>query len=183
MKRNRILIIAILAIVFFFEPAIVRATDETPVAQELADALQELTVRAKLVDQLGVDALRISVHVSGKTAVLSGTVPKRAIRELAPDVALSVKGITIVQNDVELAEDRGTVEKAESEVKDAALEIKVKSALLSEIGRNAMDINVEAADGVVVLRGTVKSAEISQLAEERASKIKGVTKVVNILGS
>ncbi|MCM2316913.1 MAG: BON domain-containing protein [Thermoanaerobaculia bacterium] len=183
MNWNRMLVISTLAVAMLLDPSVARATDGTPVAQELADAVQELAVRAKLVDRLGADALRISVDVADKTAVLSGTVSKREVRELAPDVALSVKGITIVRNEVELAEGPSTAEKAESELKDVALEIKVKSALLTEIGRNAMDINVEAADGVVVLRGTVSSDEVSELAAAKAGRVKGVRKVVNILGS
>jgi len=151
------------------------------IAPEVAEALQGLAVRAKLVEKLGFDALRISVDVKGDKATLMGEVPKKATQELAKEVALSVKGIKAVDNQVKEVAPAGTMANAEAEVKDAGLEIKVKTLLLNEIGANALSITVESTDGVVSLRGKLDSKEISKAASEKVKTIKGVKKVVNLL--
>ncbi len=148
---------------------------------EVTDALNGLSVRAKLVDKLGLDALRISVTVLGERATLTGEVPKKATMEMAKEVALSVKGIKEVDNQVKEAVPAGAALHAKSELKDAALEIKVKTILLEEIGTNAISITVESTDGVVSLRGKLSSEDIAKAAAEKVKKIKGVKKVVNLL--
>ena len=47
------------------------------------------------------------------------------------------------------------VDKAGNRVADALLEARVKTRLLEELGRPRFDVEVEAADQTVVLRGTV----------------------------
>ena len=57
----------------------------------------------------------------------------------------------------------------------------MKNILLTEVGANAMKIEVEATNGVVSLRGTVPSTEIAKAAVDKSKGISGVKKVVNLL--
>ena len=149
---------------------------------EVADALNGISVKTKLIDKLGTDALGITVAVSGETATLTGEVTKSPSQGLAEEVALSVKGIKKVDNKVTVKNAEGAVAASESSVKNVALEMKVKSILLTEIGANALKIEVEAVDGVVSLRGKLDNPDSSKAAVRKTRAVKGVKKVVNLLG-
>ena len=71
---------------------------------------------------------------------------------------------------------------SEATVENVALEMKVKTILLTEIGANALRIEVEAVDGVVSLRGKLDDPEASRAAVKKTHAIKGVKKVVDLLG-
>jgi osmotically-inducible protein OsmY len=165
----------------FALPASVSARTKKAVAPEVTEALRGLEVRAKLVDRLGLDAVRIGVSVTGKRATLTGDVPKKVTQELAKEVALSVRGIDEVDNQVKEITPAGPMVNAKSEAKDAGLEIRVKTRLLEEIGTNALDITVESTDGVVSLRGKMSNGDVSKAAAKRVERMKGVKKVVNLL--
>ena len=57
----------------------------------------------------------------------------------------------------------------------------MKRHLHSEIGKRSKDIEVEAVDGVVSLRGTLPDASRKQIALDAAAKTKGVKKVVDLI--
>ena len=167
------------------------AADDGAVADgAVADALLGLEVRGRLLDRLGWDGLRLGVEVSGDAVTLDGEVQERATQELAEEVALSVDGIHSVDNrlTVRPAEtDRETpvgdaVADAELEVRDAALEVRVKANLFKEIGRHAREVEVEATDGEVSLRGRLPDEARKRLALEAARGTKGVTEVIDLLG-
>lgn len=155
--------------------------------------VQEATLRNNvhlaLLDKFGSDAMGVAVKVDGDRALLSGEVPSRSTQELAEEVALSVPGIRRVKNllTVDGGESRQAtaagraVDKADSEAQDAALELRVGQRLLGEIGRYAMDLEVEATDGVVSLRGKVPDEERRRLALRTAEQTPGVQKVINLL--
>jgi osmotically-inducible protein OsmY len=149
---------------------------------EVTNALNAISVKSKLIDKLGTDALRISVTASGETATLTGEVTKSPSQGLAEEVALSVPGIKKVDNKVTVKNAEGAVAASEASVKNVSLEMKVKSILLTEIGANALKIEVEAVDGVVSLRGKLDDSNSSKAAIKKTRSIKGVTKVVDLLG-
>ncbi len=148
---------------------------------EVTDALNGISVRTKLIEKLGTDALAIAVSVSGETATLTGEVAKSPSQGLAEEVALSVKGIKKVDNKVTVKNAEGAVAASESSVKNVSLEMKVKSILLTDIGANALKIEVEAVDGVVSLRGKLDDSNTSKAAVKKTRSIKGVKKVVDLL--
>jgi hyperosmotically inducible periplasmic protein len=150
---------------------------------EVMEALSATSVKSKLIEKLGVDALRISTSVSGETATLTGEVSKSSSQGLAEEVALSVKGITKVDNQVTVKEPASAVNASEASVKNVALEMKVKNILLTHIGINALKIEIEAVDGVVSLRGKLDNATTSKSAVTKTRSIKGVKKVVDLLVS
>ncbi len=148
---------------------------------EVTDALHATSVKSKLIDKLGTDALRIAVSVSGEKATLTGEVAKSASQGLAEEVALSVEGIKKVDNKVTVKNAEGAVAASEASVKNVSLEMKVKTILLTEIGENALKIEVEAVDGVVSLRGKLDNPDTSKAAVAKTRSIKGVKKVVSLL--
>ena len=152
------------------------------VSTEVSEAIAATSVKAKLIDKLGIDALRITVSVSGETATLTGEVAKSPSQGLAEEVALSVTGIKKVDNKVTVKNAEGAVAASEASVKNVALEMKVKGILLTDIGANALKIEVEAVDGVVSLRGKLDNPDTSKAAIQKTRAIKGVKKVVDLLG-
>jgi osmotically-inducible protein OsmY len=183
MKKNLVPILAAaLSLTWLISAApAAGATEEKTVTPEVSNALHATSVKAKLIDKLGADALRISVSVSGETATLTGEVAKSPSQGLAEQVALSVTGIKKVDNKVTVKEAAGAVAASEASVKNVALEMEVKAKLLTEIGTNALKIEVEVVDGVVSLRGKLDNPETSKAAVAKTRSIKGVTKVVNLL--
>lgn len=150
--------------------------------KEVAESLKGVSVKLRLIDKLGVDALGISVAVRGDRATLSGSVSKPESRKLAEEVVLSVEGVRHVENEVTEKSPANAVAATEAAVRDATLELRVKSVLLSEIGAHALKVDVEAADGVVSLRGRPGDPEFARLAVRKVREMKGVKKVVDLLG-
>jgi len=152
------------------------------------DASLGADVRLALIDKLGFDVLGVTVDTAGGSVYLTGGVEKRATQELAEEVALSVPGVTKVDNRLSLkpaARSETVVEQAvsssELEVQDAALELRVGKNLLGEIGRHALSLEVESTDGVVSLRGRVPDRERKELALRAAQDTPGVKKVIDLI--
>lgn len=160
----------------------------TTAENHIDDAILHFEAKARLLDELGWAAIGIDVDSMDGRVVLSGDVPERSQRELAAEIVRSVDGVETVENLLELEEQSSSdstaaahVAEAEHEVRDALLEARLKARLLEEIGRNALDLDVEAADGVVTLRGELDNDAHEQLALETASRTKGVEKVINLI--
>lgn len=165
-----------------------RAGDEAVREQDVADARLEADVRLALLDKLGDDVLGVTVDAAGGRVSLLGAVDKRATQELAEEVTKSVPGVLSVDNRLSAREgepESTAVGKAaghtEREVGDAVLEMRVGKNLLAEIGRYALDLEVEATDGVVSLRGTLPDRERKSLALRAARGTSGVRRVVDLL--
>lgn len=163
--------------------AAAQATTMEKIDTEVSEALTAVAVKARLITKLGGDGLAVKVEIHGHKAVLTGEVEKKESQELAREVALSVADVKEVDNRVtqKPSERASTAEEVEAEIKDGVLETRVKGALLSEVGRNALKIEVEATNGVVSLRGTVPSSAISKASVAKAKSVPGVTKVVSLL--
>jgi osmotically-inducible protein OsmY len=183
MKRIPVAILATaLSAAFLLGASTASAKGKSVVSPEVSEAMHANAVQAKLIDKLGADAMRISVSVSGETAHLSGEVAKSPSQGLAAQVALSVDGITKVINGVTVKNAEGAAGASEASVKNVALEMKVKGVLLGEVGTNALKIEVEVVDGVVSLRGKLDDPEASKAAVVKTRSIRGVKKVVDLLG-
>jgi osmotically-inducible protein OsmY len=183
MRKYSFPILAVaLSFTFVLAAPAAKAAPKSAVSQEVSDALRATSVKAKLIDKFGADALGITASVSGETATLTGEVARSASQGLAGQVALSVDGIKKVENKVTVAQAAGPVAASEASVKNVALEMKVKNILLTHIGVNALKIEVEVVDGVVSLRGKLDSSDTSKAAIKKTRSIKGVKKVVDLLG-
>ncbi len=180
MKKIVTALVFTLVLVTSSAPALAGTSSTDP---EVSQALTGVAVKAKLIEKLGTDGLRIDVQMNGTTAVLSGQVEKKESQELAKEVALSVVDVKNVDNQLTQnpAKETSASKDLELEIRDGVLETKVKNILLTEVGANAMKIEVEATNGVVSLRGTVPSTEIAKAAVAKSQSISGVKKVVNLL--
>jgi osmotically-inducible protein OsmY len=172
---------ATLAVAAFATFSPVRAADDSSL-------LGELKVRMALLDKLGVDALRIDVRVVDTTAILAGTVQKRATVELADGVARSVSGISSVDNEIRLAEyqkdaSRSDVAATETqrEFDDLGLKTKIRFALIDKMGSDGFRIGTDVASGVVSLEFPKGfDPQRKAYASSIASKVSGVSKVIEI---
>ncbi len=70
---------------------------------------------------------------------------------------------------------------AGAKIDDAVITAKVKTALIGEPGLKALQIDVDTADGVVTLRGTVDSRTSNTRAIQVAQAVQGVKSVDNRL--
>jgi osmotically-inducible protein OsmY len=156
--------------------------------QDVSDARLEADVRLALLEKLGEDGLGVTVDARDGRVTLIGAVDERSTQELAEEVARSVPGVRSVDN--RLFARGGAPESttagraagtAEREVGDAVLEMRVGRNLLGEIGRYALDLEIEAADGVVSLRGALPDPERKSLALRAARETAGVKQVVDLV--
>ncbi len=155
-------------------------------AETLDEAATNVKVRAVLLEHFGTDALGIHIQVSGGNVVLSGNVEKPNTRELAKQAAQDVKGVTSVENRIELgnapaAKANAGAGRAKMKLEDALLEAKVKGRLFDQVGGNAMKIEVTAIRGLVTLKGTVPTKNIRETAVDTARKTSGVVRLRDFL--
>ena len=163
---------AALALAFGLLAVPARAAEPSPKEQEIQDLLLE---------KGGEDARGVRVTVDGKTAILTGEVPNRAMQEISEEIVLSVDGIKSVKNRVQVKGAEDTRDKLTRETADARLESSVKRRLFSELGKRAGQIEVEAVDDVVSLRGTLPDESRKQIALDTVAKTTGVKQVIDLL--
>jgi hyperosmotically inducible protein len=151
------------------------------------DASMVADIRLSLLEKLGFDALGVNVATNGGRVYLTGRVDKRATQELAEEVALSIPGVTGVENSLTLKEPSAAtapgqaVTNTEFEVRDAVLEMRVGKNLLAEMGRHSLRLEVESTDGVVSVRGPVPDRERKRIALRTAEETEGVKKVIDLV--
>lgn len=158
------------------------------VDRSVSDASLQADVYVALLEKLGRDGLPIDVSVSDGRVLLTGNVDQRSAQELAEEVVLSVPGVRSVDNRVTAPSGSGAqtapgqaADHLDLEVQDGILEARVGKNLLAEIGRYAFDLEVEAAAGVVSLRGTLPDQERKTIALRAAEQTAGVKKVIDLL--
>lgn len=134
----------------------------------------------------------INSRVVGETAYLTGTVESDIDKDLAEEVAMNIKGITKVENDLQVDAERARTERDDDDmdeqgrsfaqrIEDATTTAVVKSKLLANDATGGFDINVDTRNDVVTLRGNVESSEEKALAQEVANNTEDVKSVVNEL--
>ncbi len=157
-----------------------------PVSHEEALASD---IRGALAEHFADEARDITVQVTGNRAVLLGSAPRKAVAELAKEVALWVPGITRVSNYIDVRPRpaspdtpvAATVARAEREVSDSALESRVKMRLASLLGLRARQVEVEASEGWVSLRGVLPDADTKAMVLRVAQNTPGVARVIDLL--
>ncbi|MDD5563220.1 MAG: BON domain-containing protein [Thermoanaerobaculaceae bacterium] len=159
------------------------------VTDSVGEALLVTRIRVALLDRIKEDGLRVSIVAHGGAVELSGAVKHRSSVELAPRAAAAVKGVSSVRSLVTLADGSqgpeppvarvvGSVERT---VADALLDARVKARLLEQLGKVAFRIDVDAAEGVVTISGTVPDAARRRLAVRVVTGTTGVTAVRDLL--
>jgi len=178
-------LLALLAVAFLYANMGSHEQTVAVVKEDLANTARSIEAKAALVNQFGRDATHIRVVVDGQAASLSGEVDDRSTLELSPEVLRSLDGIVVVHNFLEqkpgVVAANWIVSEDERETQDAILETKVKDELASNVGKLAMEITVEASDGVVSLRGDVPDDERHVVAVRTARAMPEVTRVIDLL--
>ena len=128
----------------------------------------------------------IDTKVENGVATLEGSVESDIDRDLAEQIALSVEGVTKVENHLVIAQQEESELKKASDsflqaVDDATTTAVVKSKLLANGNTNGLKINVDTHHNTVILRGEVESDEVRDLAEALAMNTENVERVENEL--
>jgi len=155
----------------------------TQVAKEdVRESLLNAKVRIALLKGMtGADGLRVDITVRGTEVFLAGQVKDRASEKLAAEMARSVSGVTSVKSTIRLNPNALQQDNFEAEIQDSILASEVKMRLLEEVGDDAMNINVEAASGVVSLRGTMTNRAAANHLVDRVKDMHGVERVDDLI--
>lgn len=121
----------------------------------------------------------ISVDVKNGVVFLSGEVDSSIEKALAVEIARGIEGVKEVKDNIEINPSSETHNSSGfmETMTDASLVAKVKSNLLWNKETSGMDINVDAKDRIVTLKGDVSSAAERELAVRIAENTSGVRRV------
>lgn len=152
------------------------------VSRMLGDARLTTSVKTALALNRHLEGTEIDVSTADGTIALSGKVGTDIQKQLAGEVALTIKGVESVQNN--LLVDRtlalrpaGHERTLGERLDDLTIEASVKTALLLNEHVSARAIGVRSEKGVVTLTGTVGSFAEAELARKIAEDVEGVTSV------
>ena len=180
---KKIALITATAAVLGSSPSLAQAQGDLPT--QLAEARQEGSIWTAFALNKHLSPFKIDVDVEQGTATLKGKVENEVDRELAERIALDIKGIDKVDNQLEtdaaLASEPGTKANMAQRFEDATLVATVKSKLLWSSVTEALNIDVDSKDGVVTLKGRAQSPEAKELAGSLASNTDGVVSVNNLI--
>lgn len=138
-----------------------------------------------------LDSFSIDTDVKNGVAYLSGAVDSDIKRDLAEEIAQSIKGISKVENQL-VVDRQKTAQAMQSEtaaerrsfkqsVSDATLTARIKSEFLVNGNTSGLAINVDSYDGNVTLTGQVDSPQEKELAGMIADNANGEGSVNNQL--
>jgi hyperosmotically inducible protein len=141
-----------------------------------------MTIAAKTKTALAADpvtdAIDIDLEVDQARVQLNGFVDSEQERARAGEIARSIEGVAVVENNLKLQpHDRSAGEY----VDDKALIVKVKTALAEDSVTQALVIDVEADHGVISLGGHVDSEAEREAAINAARQVAGVVDVIDNL--
>lgn len=152
---------------------------------QLNEARQEGSIWTAFALNKHLSPFKLDVSVEQGTAVLKGKVENEVDRDLAERIALDIKGIDKVDNQLEIdpnvAAEPGTKANMAQRFEDATLTATVKSKLLWSSVTEALKIEVDSKDGVVTLKGRAQSPEAKEVAGNLANNTDGVVSVNNLI--
>ena len=139
-------------------------------------------VKAKLAAERMKSLMYIKVDTDSKgVVVLSGKVRSQKEADKAVSIAQGTDGVTSVTNHLRIVKSKDDGDAHPTAfVKDSVITTKVKAKLAAEKVKSLMQVKVDTdSQGVVVLRGKVKTQEEADKAASIARDIDGVTSVTN----
>jgi len=156
-------------------------------SQEVINARQETQIWTTYALSPYLRANDLHVQVDNGKAVLTGIVEDDVNRDLAKQIALGVKGIKKVENNITIKEDYTPAKNDANErsygqvIDDASITAAVKSKLLWGKNTKGFSTNVDTLSGRVSLHGTVEDGASKELAGRIAKNTHGVRSVDNQL--
>lgn len=163
-------------------------------AENAQSALKDAWLDGKLESALlfneHLNSFAIDTEVKNGVAYLNGAVESDIDRDLAGEIAQSVKGVTKVENALKIDENK--VAKAnqsdndarrgfKQSVANATLTARIKTELLVNSNTGGLSIDVDSNNGQVTLSGQVDSDQEKELAEQIAKNTSGTQSVENNL--
>lgn len=133
----------------------------------------------KALQQADLGDVTVKEDEAKNTITLGGKVHSDEAKQRAGDVAQSAAGNRIIANEIstEPVGAESQARKIEGNVDDA-IEKNYKAGLISN-GLDKQSIRYDAKNGVLTLKGSVKSSEQRHQAEQVASSVPNVAQVVN----
>lgn len=155
-------------------------------AQDVLEARQESQIWTTFALSPYLRASELSVSVDNGKATLTGKVEEDINKDLAKQMALGVKGVTEVDNQIVVeAQTVPPVRSAERNygeiIDDATITSAIKSKLMWSKYANGLATNVDTKFGKVILQGTASSLQARDLAGRLAANTRGVVSVDNQL--
>lgn len=141
-------------------------------AQKINDSEIEQAIAIELDFSAAVPSHLIDIEANDGIITLTGITNNLLAKKQARDVALAVKGVRGVVNNIEVL----TYNKSDETIKQD-----VELALLDDPATDSYEINTKVKDAVVELYGQVESWREKELANVVASGVKGVKKVENYI--
>jgi len=181
-SRNLFLASAIAMAIFSTSVAAVAAT----ASQDVTNARQETQIWTTYALNPYLRASDLKVSVTDGKATLTGHVAEDVNKELAKEIALGVKGVTSVDNQIIVDGDYsppkpGAERSFGDVIDDTSITTAVKSKLLWSKNTGGMSTHVVTKYGRVTLTGETSSAAERDLAGRMASNTRGVVAVNNQL--
>ena len=160
--------------------------NQKTVSQETIEARQESQIWTTFALNPYLSANDIKVSVREGKATLTGNVADDVNKDLARQIALGVKGIKAVDNNIEVPTNymapAQSAERGFGEVvDDATITATVKSKMLWSRYVEGIKANVDTTRGKVTLTGTADSTEAKDFAAKIATNTQGVHSVDNQL--
>lgn len=156
--------------------AVTVSEDSRTVGTQIDDTTLEARISNALSkDKLLDDQTHIVVHVFNGAVLLAGQAPSSTLAQQAENMAMGVKGVTNVFNQIRT----GSPTAATTRAHDVWLASKVRANLLTEKEIDFLKMNIAVEDSEVFLMGIVTQAEASK-AIEIVRNLDGVIKVVNV---
>jgi osmotically-inducible protein OsmY len=180
-------------------PAVFAAESAEPSMEQRTEQFQATTkdawldgkLEASLLFNQYLNSFDIDTDVKNGVAYLSGAVESDIDKDLAGEIAKSIKGINDVQNDLVVdkakalqgSDNAEAMEREDfkSSVLNATLTARVKSQLLLNGNTSGLAIDVDSSDGVVTLSGEVSSGQEKALAIQIAKNTDGAKSVIDHL--
>jgi len=181
MRKLALIILALAAVivaVFSYQKYYARKD----VSLMLNEARLTATTKTALSLNRHLKNTKIDVAVARGTVTLSGTVGSEIQKQLAGEVARSIKGARNIQNNLVVskaftlkptARERTLGERLD----DLTIEASVKAALMLNGNVNSRRIGVSSTSGRVTLTGKVGAAAEAELARKIAEDVEGVVSV------
>ncbi len=161
--------------------AIEAAAEDRSSTDIAADLKIKTAIVAALTDKLGSEGALMGVDVYEQDIMLTGTVPRAAIKAQAGAIAAQARGARKVYNEILLEADIAAADKGKSAnlVEDTVIEAKIKALYVEGKGVNVTNWRWRSIKGRVFLFGRALSKDEHAKAAQIAKNVSGVVAVVN----
>ncbi len=117
----------------------------------------------------------VAVDVVEGRVLITGSVPEREDKIAATRIAWETEGVSAVDDEITVAEDKGTM----AYLRDARISNTLRLKLIADTKVASANYNVETVDSVVYLNGLARSEAELERVVWQARRIKGVERVVS----